>query len=74
MNLLSNVFSTARKEWLWISESPAKDARQQKESPPRSKLIVDGEIEAICHALDWRHDERARNEVPVHRLGLPVGD
>lgn len=56
MNLLSNVFSVARKEWKWITESPTTDVTRPKAPPARNRLISQAEIEAICVALSWRHD------------------
>lgn len=56
MNLLSNVFSVARKEWKWITESPTTDVTRPKAPPARNRLISQAEIEAICVALNWRHD------------------
>lgn len=53
MNILSNVFTTARKEWKWISDSPTSDAKRPKESEPRFRRITPGEIDEICLALGW---------------------
>ncbi|MEC5161879.1 tyrosine-type recombinase/integrase [Janthinobacterium sp. CG_S6] len=60
MNLLSAVFSIARKEWRWIAESPTRDVRRPKDPPPRSRLITAQEVEAICLALGWAHDAADR--------------
>ncbi len=56
MNLLSNVFTIARKEWKWLSVSPTTDVARPKAPPARNRLISQREIEAICIALGWRHD------------------
>jgi integrase len=53
MNLLSNVFTIARKEWKWISESPTSDAKRPKESEPRFRRITPAEIDEMCVALGW---------------------
>ena len=53
MNLLSNVFTVARKEWKWISRSPTTDVKRPKENRPRFRRISDKEIEQICIALGW---------------------
>lgn len=53
MNILSNVFTTARKEWKWISESPTADAKRPKESEPRFRRITTAEIDEMCVALGW---------------------
>ncbi|MFS2004649.1 tyrosine-type recombinase/integrase [Duganella sp. CT11-25] len=56
MNLLSNVFSVARKEWKWISTSPTADVKRPKAPPARNRLVSQKEIETMCIALGWRHD------------------
>lgn len=56
MNRLSNMFAVARKEWKWITESPTTDVARPKAPPARNRLISQKEIEAICVALNWRHD------------------
>lgn len=56
MNLLSHVFSVARKEWKWISASPTADVARPKQNPARNRRISPVEIEGICLALGWRHD------------------
>lgn len=53
MNLLSNVFAIARKEWKWIKSSPTTDVRRPKENNPRFRRITEPEIKQICHALGW---------------------
>lgn len=53
MNLLSNVFTIARKEWKWIASSPTTDVRRPKENNPRFRRISEEEIKMICHALGW---------------------
>lgn len=50
LNLLSNVFIVASKEWKWIATSPTTDVRRLKESKPRDRLYTDDEIERICFA------------------------
>ena len=62
MNLLSNVFTIARKEWKWIAESPTTDVKRPKENKPRFRRISPEEIEEMCVALGWR------NEAPKTRL------
>lgn len=59
MNLLSNVFTIARKEWKWITSSPTTDVSRPKSGPPRFRRVTEEEIEQICIALGWR------NEAPV---------
>lgn len=60
MNLLSHVFTTARKEWKWITTSPTTDVRRPKNPPPRDRRITQDEIERICLALGY--DDRVQNK------------
>jgi integrase len=53
LNILSHVFTTARREWKWIEESPSKDVRRPKEAPHRDRLVCDDEIERLCIALGY---------------------
>lgn len=53
MNLLSNVFTIARKEWKWITSSPTTDVSRPKDSPPRFRRISEDEIKRVCQALGW---------------------
>lgn len=62
MNLLSNILTVARREWKWIDESPTKDVRRPKDSPPRDRRISDDEIDRICLALGFVDGETAANK------------
>lgn len=53
LNLLSNCFTVAAKEWKWIASSPTTDVRRPKESEPRDRLYTDDEIERVCFALGF---------------------
>jgi integrase len=64
-NLLSHVFSTARREWKWISESPTKDVRRPKNPPPRDRRPSADEIERICLSCGF-------NEEPVTTVSQRV--
>ncbi len=54
MNVLSRVFTLARKEWKWIAASPTADVARPKENKPRFRRISADEIKHICAALGWR--------------------
>ena len=56
MNIISNAFEVARKEWKWIAENPCKDVARPKNPPPRDRLISNKEIEAIRLSLDYPED------------------
>lgn len=53
LNLISHVFTTARREWNWASKSPTTDVRRPKDPPPRDRLISQDEIDRICLALAY---------------------
>ncbi|UOD28739.1 site-specific integrase [Massilia violaceinigra] len=55
MNLLSNVFTIARKEWKWIAASPTTDVKRPKENKARFRRISEDEIKQMCDALGWRN-------------------
>ncbi|WP_193333483.1 site-specific integrase [Duganella sp. FT27W] len=56
MNLLSHVFSVARKEWKWLTTSPTTDVARPKAKPHRDRRISQDEIDRICIALNWPTD------------------
>lgn len=56
MNLLSNIFTVARKEWRWVADSPTKDVRRPRNPPPRDRRISQDEIDRICLALGFSGD------------------
>lgn len=56
MNILSHAFQVAVKEWGWLKESPSKDVRRPKESPPRERRITATEISLVRLALDFDQD------------------
>lgn len=66
LNLLSNVFTVARKEWKWVTESPTAGVRRPKNPMPRERLITEDEIERITLASGF-------DEMPVHLVKQRVG-
>lgn len=53
LNLISHVFTTARREWNWASKSPTADVRRPKDPELRDRLISQDEIDRICLALGY---------------------
>lgn len=53
LNLISNIFTTARSEWKWVLKSPTADLRRPKDPPPRDRLISQDEIDRVCLALGY---------------------
>jgi len=70
LNLLSNVFHTAAKEWKWIAASPTTDVRRPQESQPRDRLYTDDEIERVCFALGFDLDGEERAETVSQRIAV----
>jgi integrase len=70
LNLLSNVFAIAAKEWKWIASSPTTDVRRPKESEPRDRLYTDDEIERICLALGFDLDGDEHVETISQRVAV----
>lgn len=70
LNLLSNVFATAAKEWKWIAASPTTDVRRPKESAPRDRLYTEDEIERICFALGFDLNGEERVETVSQRIAV----
>jgi integrase len=52
-NLLSNVFTVARKEWKWSTVNPISDVKRPKEEKPRDRLITEDEIEQLRIACGY---------------------
>jgi len=53
LNLISHVFSTARREWRWMAESPTKDVRRPRNPASRDRRPSDDEIERLSCALGF---------------------
>lgn len=51
--LLSDVFSTARREWGWIKINPLSDVRRPPNPPHRSRLITTREIRAMLVVMGY---------------------
>lgn len=52
-NLLSGVFSIARKEWKWIKDNPMADLKLPAKPKPRDRRISDDEIERLCLSASY---------------------
>lgn len=70
LNLLSNIFTVATKEWKWIAASPTTDVRRPKESEPRDRLYSDNEIERICLALGLDLDDEQPARTVSQRVAV----
>lgn len=54
MNLLSSVFTYARRDWEWIKASPLKDVRRPKPPEHRERVIAWTEIKKMLRELGYR--------------------
>lgn len=53
LNLVSHVFTVARREWKWIADSPTKDVRRPKNPAPRDRRPTEDEIQRLCLVLGF---------------------
>lgn len=70
MNLLSHVFTVARREWGWVGESPTKDVERPKDPPHRDRRISEAEIDTICLQLGWDRKKEGKPTTKQHRIAL----
>lgn len=70
MNLLSHVFSVARREWHWLTENPMADVTRPPGKPARDRRISEDEIAAICLALEWDVDAKVAPKMIKQRVAL----
>ncbi|CAN0619553.1 putative integrase/recombinase HI_1572 [Burkholderia multivorans] len=62
INLYSHVFTTARDEWKWITESPFTGMRRPTEPQPRKRRISDDEVNSLLLQLGYREDETPKTK------------
>jgi integrase len=53
LNLISNLFSIAQKEWGWLDKSPLQGIRQPGDNPSRDRRVTPSEVKAICRRLGY---------------------
>jgi len=70
LNILSHVFTIARREWGWITTSPTKDVARPATPPHRDRRISEQEIDMICIALDWDRKASTAPTTKQHRIAL----
>ncbi|WP_417455880.1 tyrosine-type recombinase/integrase [Kordiimonas sp.] len=54
LNLISAVFTRARKEWGWLKVNPVHDLDRPKQPRPRDRLISEDEIDRIIIVLGYQ--------------------
>lgn len=70
LNILSHVFTIARREWGWITASPTKDVQRPASPPHRDRRISEREIDLICLALGWDRKASSAPTTKQHRIAL----
>lgn len=70
MNLLSHVFTVAKREWGWIKDVPTKDVERPKDPPHRDRRISEEEIDLICLQLGWDRKIAGEPATKQHRVAL----
>lgn len=70
MNILSHVFTIARREWGWIATSPTKDVTRPDAPPHRDRRISEKEIDTICLQLGWDRKKSKEPTTKQHRIAL----
>lgn len=70
MNLLSHVFTVARREWGWIKDSPTKDVERPQDPPHRDRRISETEIDLICLQLGWDRQKSVAPTTKQHCIAL----
>lgn len=76
INLLSNLFTTARDEWKWCGESPLTGMRRPGNNPSRTRRVTWQEVKAICRWLGYRTGDVRTKQQQValaFLLGLRTG-
>lgn len=53
INLLSHIFTIARKEWGWCGQSPISSIRRPPDNPSRDRRVLPREVKAICRQLGY---------------------
>jgi integrase len=76
INLLSHVFTIARKEWKWCAASPITDMRRPKENPARTRRVKPFEVKRLVRWLGYRTGQVRTKQQEValaFLLGLRTG-
>ena len=70
LNILSHMFTVARREWGWIATSPTKDVQRPESPPHRDRRISEHEIDLICLQLGWDRKTSRAPTTKQHRIAL----
>lgn len=67
LNIISNAFTVARREWRWIDKQITTDVVRPKKSPPRTRRPTADEIEQILYAS--RYTPQVTPKMVMQRVG-----
>jgi integrase len=70
LNLLSHVFTVARREWGWIEKSPTTDVRRPPDPPSRDRLYSQKEIDYLCAMMGITEHWNEPVETVTQRVGV----
>lgn len=73
INLLSAVFETARKEWMWIRTRPFSDLARPQSPPARKQRISDADALRLCLALGFDETKPVSNKSHQIAVALLLG-
>ena len=62
INVLSNVFTVARKEWKWCGESPFEGLRAPGQNPARTRRVDMREVKRLCRWLGYVTGQKPRTK------------
>jgi integrase len=62
LNIISNLFTVARKEWKWCGASPTSSMRSPGDNPPRDRLLGWREIRRVLRWLGHRTATRPQTK------------
>jgi integrase len=72
VNLLSNVFRVAWKEWQWTDNSPFTGMKAPGDNPPRERIIQPFEVRRIVRWLGYRTGERPQTKMQEAALAFMI--
>ena len=62
LNVISNVFTVARKEWKWMGDSPLDGLRAPGQNAPRTRRVDPREVKRLVRWLGYVTGQKPRNK------------
>lgn len=72
INLLSNVFRTAWKEWEWTDKNPFEGMKAPGDNPPRERIVKPSEVKAIVRWLGYRTGKKPSTKMQECALAFMI--